>query len=478
MLQVDDDFRKSNVDRNRNRRINFVNQVLFDYSISSDPQISNMAEQSHVKCVRVGHDLLDLLSQEDVEQLLGQVEALPGCDVWATMPDSQHSAQQGPSAGTSTKRQRAKQRQKNERMLALALPVFQKCIDNFGRLSVEWPEGSELRKLPIWVAFEKQNVMRSVRCHGCMLGARGKHYPVKHPLVVSTNCARTFETLSQYQCDQSHVHEHVAAQRAFRPSKMARAIIESYYPSKIHTFAPDHSHAFVTRNLSRKEWTANPKAVEAVKAEAAGLRANETWDDSTVRLLSDLKRDARENNRTVKIADILTLCGEKFSELPEEFRKFKGRGVYRGDKIYDELGNLVQFTDTATNPTAITALNVALWFACMPGNTASSSDAVQAFLQSVLPEETWVALPPELWLDAWHGRFRKGDRVVVRLNKSLYGHPLAGKLWEEHLSSRLKEIIPPTGSSPERVRCCCCVFTWTTSFLQVRKDYTTTSGRN
>ena len=440
MLQVDDDFRKSNVDRNRNRRINFVNQVLFDYSISSDPQISNMAEQSHVKCVRVGHDLLDLLSQEDVEQLLGQVEALPGCDVWATMPDSQLSAQQGPSAGTSTKRQRAKQRQKNERMLALALPVFQKCIDNFGRLSVEWPEGSELRKLPIWVDFEKQNVMRSVRCHGCMLGACGKHYPVKHPLVVSTNCVRTFETLSQYQCDQSHVHEHVATQRVFRPSKMARAIIESYYPSKIHTFAPDHSHAFVTRNLSRKEWTAHPKAVEAVKAEAAGLRANETWDDSTVRLLSDLKRDARENNRTVKIADILTLCGEKFSELPEEFRKFKGRVVYRGDKIYDELGNLVQFTDTATNPTAITALNVALWFACMPGNTASSSDAVQAFLQSVLPEETWVALPPELWLDAWHGRFRKGDRVVVRLNKSLYGHPLAGKLWEEHLSSRLKEI--------------------------------------
>ena len=108
---------------------------------------------------------------------------------------------------------------------------------------------------------------------------------------------------------------------------MAKAIIESYYPNKLHTFAPNHSHAFVTRDLSRKEWAANPKAVEAVKAEAAGLRASETWEDSTVRLLSDLKRDARESNKTVKIADILTLCGEKFSELPEKIRKFKGRVV-------------------------------------------------------------------------------------------------------------------------------------------------------
>ena len=268
MLQVDDDFRRSNADRNRNRRINFVNQVLFDYSISSDPQISNMAEQSHVKCVRVGHDLLDLLSQEDVEQLLGQVESLPGCDDWATMPDSHHS--------------------------------------NKG----------QAQKLQLQPSGDVQNSGR--RTKGCLLlhclFFRSALTTLVDFLLSGQRDQSCENSQSQYQCDQSHVHEHVAVQRVFRPSKMAKAIIESYYPNKLHTFAPDHSHAFVTRNLSRKEWTANPKAVEAVKAEAAGLRANETWDDSTVRLLSDLKRDARENNRTVKIADIQTLCGEKFSE--------------------------------------------------------------------------------------------------------------------------------------------------------------------
>ena len=109
--------------------------------------------------------------------------------------------------------------------------------------------------------------------------------------------------------------------------------------------------------MPRGELTSNQKAVAAVKAEATELRTNKTWDDSSVRLLADLKREDRETQRSVKIADILTLCGEKFSdsEHPEEFRMFKGRVVYRGDRIYDER-NLVQLTDTATNPAAITAL--------------------------------------------------------------------------------------------------------------------------
>ena len=111
--------------------------------------------------------------------------------------------------------------------------------------------------------------------------------------MVSTNSLRTFETLSQYQCDHSHVHEPAAGsntnQTGFYPAKMAKVILDSYYPNKPPTFAPNHSHAFVTRSLSRREWTANPKAVEAVKAEAAGLRANQTWNDDTVRLLRDLK---------------------------------------------------------------------------------------------------------------------------------------------------------------------------------------------
>ena len=70
----------------------------------------------------------------------------------------------------------------------------------------------------------------------------------------------------------------------------------------------------------------------------------------------------------------------------------------------------------------------------------SLSDAVQAFLQAPLEEETWVLVPFELWLDSWKTKYPRGTKLVVRLLKSLYGHPLAGKLWQSYLSERLAKL--------------------------------------
>ena len=39
----------------------------------------------------------------------------------------------------------------------------------------------------------------------------------------------------------------------------------------------------------------------------------------------------------------------------------------------------------------------------------------------------YVIIPVELWLDEWHTRFDPGTRLAVRLKKSLYGHPKAGR---------------------------------------------------
>ena len=43
----------------------------------------------------------------------------------------------------------------------------------------------------------------------------------------------------------------------------------------------------------------------------------------------------------------------------------------------------------------------------------------------------------ELWLPEWFEIYPKGTRLCVRLLKSLYGHPLAGKLWQSYLDQRL-----------------------------------------
>jgi len=70
------------------------------------------------------------------------------------------------------------------------------------------------------------------------------------------------------------------------------------------------------------------------------------------------------------------------------------------------------------------------------GNVLKVADCVKAYLQALLltEEETWVVIPPELWLDSWRGRFKT---PVVRLVRALYGHPLASAFWDLHLKQVL-----------------------------------------
>ena len=112
----------------------------------------------------------------------------------------------------------------------------------------------------------------------------------------------------------------------------------------------------------------------------------------------------------------------------------------RGDLIRNEADEIVLYADTATTPTALVALNLALFFGSCENNTTSLSDAVQAFLQAPIEEETWVIVPYELWLEGWKTKYPKETKLVVRLLRSLYGHPLAGKLWQEFLSVKLRQL--------------------------------------
>ena len=80
----------------------------------------------------------------------------------------------------------------------------------------------------------------------------------------------------------------------------------------------------------------------------------------------------------------------------------------------------------------------------MGGNAAHTacSDAIQAFLQSRLDEDdfTLVIIPVELWLPDWKNRFGEDARLAVRLRKSLYGHPMTGRWWQDHLTSCLVSL--------------------------------------
>ena len=65
------------------------------------------------------------------------------------------------------------------------------------------------------------------------------------------------------------------------------------------------------------------------------------------------------------------------------------------------------------------------------------SDCKRAYIQAKLGgPPTFIELPREWWPPHWHGM----RRPVCRLDKALYGHPKAGYLWAERLSSILGEL--------------------------------------
>ena len=112
--------------------------------------------------------------------------------------------------------------------------------------------------------------------------------------------------------------------------------------------------------------------------------------------------------------------------------------MYRGEYVTDASHNIVLFDDTATSPTALTSLNLTFWFGCRKSSTLTFSVAIQAFLQAKLEEDTWVVLPYELWTSDMRAKFDPNAKIAMKLLQSLYGHPLASKLWQEHLAQKLR----------------------------------------
>ena len=203
--------------------------------------------------------------------------------------------------------------------------------------------------------------------------------------------------------------------------------------------SPQEIKAMVTKLLSRAEMLSNPKALEAVKAEADGLIKAGTWSLDSVREKEDVRAEAKRTGVSVHFGQLMTIASIKFWELAQHLQKMKGRIVYRGDCAKDEHGAAAVYQELGANPTSVQGLNACLAYGSLPGNCSSAADAVKAYVQALLSSKykTWIELPPELRPKHWRDKFVK---PVVLLVKALYGHPDAGGLWEQHLKKIIKTL--------------------------------------
>ena len=127
-------------------------------------------------------------------------------------------------------------------------------------------------------------------------------------------------------------------------------------------------------------------------------------------------------------------------------RKYKGRVVLRGDIVQDDSGSYAVFTEQGSSASQMAASKVMDIISRLPGCAGQAADAVSAYTQVQMEDapkllkipksecpDIWIRLPRHKWPKSWSSM----EDPVVPLERNLYGHPLAGLLWERQFEKIL-----------------------------------------
>ena len=147
-------------------------------------------------------------------------------------------------------------------------------------------------------------------------------------------------------------------------------------------------------------------------------------------------------------ASLMDLCHLKISELEPTFQKYKGRVVLRGDVVKDDSGSCAVFNEQGSSASQMTAAKLMDVIARLPGCAGQAADVVSAYTQVKMEDahkllkipksecpDIWIRLPRHKWPKSWSSI----EDPVVPLERNLYGHLLAGLLWERQFEKVLLE---------------------------------------
>ena len=184
-----------------------------------------------------------------------------------------------------------------------------------------------------------------------------------------------------------------------------------------------------------------PKAKDAVTKEWDALEKIEAWDLKGMKPKSQVIAEANKAGKSVHFGSLMDLCHEKGAEFnrPDHEKIYKGRVVFRGDQVRDETGFYACFTEQSATASHMAAIKFMDYIGRLDGNISEDSDAVKAYTQVKLDSlvellgediqaDTWITLPRERRPRSWDNV----DYPVCPLRRNLYGHPLAGLIWEKH----------------------------------------------
>ena len=145
-------------------------------------------------------------------------------------------------------------------------------------------------------------------------------------------------------------------------------------------------------------------------------------------------------------ASLMDICHLKNAELEAKHQKYKGRVVFRGDIVKDDSGSYAVFTEQGSSASQMTAAKIMDIISRLPGCDGQAADAVSAYTQVKMEDahkllkipksecpDSWIRLPRHKRPKSWSSM----EDPVVPLERNLYGHPLAGLLWERQFEKIL-----------------------------------------
>ena len=182
-----------------------------------------------------------------------------------------------------------------------------------------------------------------------------------------------------------------------------------------------------------------PAAKATVDKEWEKLDKISAWNLTKVRSETEVIDEARTSGATVHFASLMDICHLRSAELEAKHQKYKGRVVLRGDIVKDDSGSYAVFTEQGSSASKMTAAKIMDIISRLPGCDGQAADAVSAQTQVKMEDahkllkipksefpDIWIRLPRHKWPNSWSSM----EDPVVPLERNLYGHPLAGLLWE------------------------------------------------
>ena len=251
---------------------------------------------------------------------------------------------------------------------------------------------------------------------------------IRETVVSKTEKAKASEAKATFSC----ITEANESTRQ-RTESVTKRIHEEYIAGKGQNSVCRKQWRFQMQSCSgHKEW----KKLETIPA----------WDVTKVRSKKEVIKEAQKNNNKVHFASLMDFCHLKNSELEPQFQKYNGRVFLRGDIVKDDPGAYAVFTERGSSASLMAAAKVMDIISRLSGCAGQAADAVSAetqvkmedgpeLLKSTKSEcpDIWIRLPRHKWPKSWSSM----EDPVVPLERNLWGHPLAGLLWERQFEKIL-----------------------------------------